>query len=360
MAGRSHYVLDPQLAAGLERFAAGGAGGPAGSGAGGPAGGGAGGPPPARGDWRALRELLTADMTRLAAVESASRPDVETVDFEVTSGDGVPLPLRWYRPRGPQPGSAVVFAHGGGMIAGDIDLYDGMVSGYVDRAGVPFLSVGYRRAPETSGTTPARDVFAAVDWLRRRGGSLGVDLDRIAVMGESAGGGLAAAAAIAARDERIELAAQILIYPMLDDRTDGDGGDGGDDDAGDGGGHAGDDDAGGRDPASVVPGAWSYDTNVTGWGALLGAARGTAEVSPLAAPARLEDFRGLARAYIEAGDLDLFRDEDLAYAGRLAGAGVPLELHVHPGAPHGYERIAPSSELARRVSDDRVRVLRSL
>jgi len=93
---------------------------------------------------------------------------------------------------------------------------------------------------------------------------------------------------------------------------------------------------------------------------LLGAARGTAEVSPLAAPARLDDFRGLAPAYIEVGDLDLFRDESLAYAARLAGAGVPLELHVHPGAPHGYERMAPASELARRVSADRDRVLRSI
>jgi acetyl esterase/lipase len=320
----SRHALDPEVAAGLERFDAGGAAGPA----------------PARGDGRALRELLTADMTRLAAAESASRPTVEAVDFEAVSDDGEPLALRWYRPRGTQPGSAVVFVHGGGMIAGDIDLYDGMVSGYVDRAGVPFLSVGYRLAPEASGTTPARDVFAAVRWLHGRGASLDVDSERIAVMGESAGGGLAAAAAIAARDERIELAAQILIYPMLDDRTDGTGGDGG--------------------LESLVPGAWSSDNNATGWGALLGAARGTANVSPLAAPARLDDSRGLARAYIEVGDLDLFRDESLAYAARLAGAGVPLELHVHPGAPHGYERMAPSSELARRVSADRVRILRSL
>jgi acetyl esterase/lipase len=333
----SRQMLDPEVAAGLERFAAGGAGGPA----------------PARGDWRALRELLTADMTRLAAAESASRPNVEKADFEVASADGEPLAVRWYRPRGTQPGSAVVFVHGGGMIAGDIDLYDGMVSGYVDRAGVPFLSVGYRLAPEASGTTPACDVFAAVRWLHARGPSLDVDVERIAVMGESAGGGLAAAAAIAARDEQIELAAQVLIYPMLDDRT---GGGGGSDRGGEGGG----DDGGGRDPASLVPGAWGYDANATGWGALLGAARGSAELSPLAAPARLTDFRGLAPAYIEVGDLDLFRDESLAYAARLAGAGVPLELHVHPGAPHGYERIAPSSELARRVGADRVRVLRLL
>jgi acetyl esterase/lipase len=315
----ARHTLDPELAAGLERFAAGGAGGPS----------------PARGDWQALRRLLTADMERLAAAESVPRPNVETVDFEAAVDDGELLALRWYHPRGTQPGSAVVFVHGGGMIAGDIDLYDGMVSGYVDRADVPFLSVGYRLAPEATATTPARDVLAAVRWLHRRGPSLGVDPGRIAVMGESAGGGLAAAAAIAARDEGIELEAQILVYPMLDDRT-------------------------GGDPGPAAPGAWSEDANATGWGALLGAALGTAEVSPLAAPARLDDFRGLPRAYIEVGDLDLFRDESLAYARRLAGAGVPLELHVYPGAPHGYERIAPSSELARRVCDDRVRVLRSL
>jgi len=83
-------------------------------------------------------------------------------------------------------------------------------------------------------------------------------------------------------------------------------------------------------------------------------------VSPLAAPARLTDFRGLAPAYVEVGDLDIFRDEDISYAQRLAAADVPVELHVHPGAPHGYDRYASHSALARRAMADRLRVLRAL
>jgi acetyl esterase/lipase len=315
----SRHRLDPEVAAGLQHFEA--------------AAEGRVDPPP--GDWRALRDALTADMVRLAALEHEDRPGVEMTDAEAVSADGAGVSLRWYVKRDESPGSAVVFVHGGGAIAGSIDLYDGIVSAYVDRSGVSALSVDYRLAPEATGESAVHDVLAALRWLHERAPGFGIDRDRIAVMGESAGGLLAAACAIAAREQGLALAAQILIYPMLDDRT-------ADVDA---------------DRAPLL--TWTVDANVTAWRALLGDVAG-GPPSPLIAPARLECFEGLAPAYIEIGDLDLFRDESLAYAARLAAAGVPLELHVHPGAPHGFERFAPGSGLARRALADRIRVLRNL
>ncbi len=293
-------------------------------------------PPVARGDWRALRENAEADMRWLAELERQALPDIELRDFSTISPDGARIGLRWYAKAGSAPGSAVVFAHGGGMIAGNLDVYDPMVSRYVNDSGVPFLSVDYRLAPEASGTTPADDVFAGVGWLIEHAAEFGVDPGRVGVIGESAGGGIAAGVAIRARDQGIALARQILIYPMLDDRN-------------------------------VTPDGrrdglltWDHEMSFTCWTALLGDQRGTDAVSPVAAPARLTEFRGLPPAYLEVGDLDIFRDEDLAYAQRLAAAGVPLELHVHPGAPHGYDRYAPESSVARRALWDRARVLRSI
>jgi acetyl esterase/lipase len=175
-----------------------------------------------------------------------------------------------------------------------------------------------------------------VTWLIAHVSKLGVDTNRIAIMGDSGGGGVAAGAAILAREHQLALARQILIYPMLDDRN-------------------------------VVPNillrpfaTWTYDQNYTAWNAVLDGKQGGDTVSPIAAPARLTDFGGLAPAYIEVGDLDIFRDEDIAYAQHLAKAGVPLELHVHPGVPHGFERFAPNSKVAKRAMSDRMRVIQSL
>jgi acetyl esterase/lipase len=262
-------------------------------------------------------------------------PGVDTTSFSTPSGDGDGgIELRWYTKAGAAPGSAVVYAHGGGMTGGSLDLYDKVVSWYVSQTGVPFLSVGYRLAPEAASTTTlAEDVFAGLTWLASQASGLGVDPARIAVIGDSGGGGPAAAAALLARDRDVLLARQILIYPMLDDRTT----------------------TPGAMPAEFV--TWTYDSNYTGWHALLGDEMGTETVSPVAAPGRLKDFTGLAPAYIEVGDLDIFRDEAIAYAGGLASAGVPIELHVHPGAPHGFERFVPDAAVARRAMADRTRAI---
>ena len=221
------------------------------------------------------------------------------------------------------------------MICGSLDIYDSLVRNSVSKSGVPMLAVEYRLAPEHPHPAPVEDCFAGLRWLSEHARELGVDPQRIAVYGDSAGGGLAAGTALIARDRGVHLARQILVYPMIDDRTEVD--------------------------ARLVPFLmWTYDDNETGWRALLGADYRTDAVSPYAAPSRAADLAGLAPAYLEVGELDAFRDEDMDYARRLGLAGVSVELHVHPGVPHAFEALAPQTAVARRSAADRLRALTSL
>jgi acetyl esterase/lipase len=291
--------------------------------------------PAAAGDWQALRETGNAGLAAMLSV-IPEVPGVETTDFEIPGYDGARIAARLYRKEGSQPGSALLYLHGGGMVLGSMELYDKAVAGYVADAGVPMLSVDYRLAPEHPHPVPVEDCFAALSWLHEHAAGHGIDTARIGVMGDSAGGGLAAGTAILARDRDVPLARQILIYPMLDDRNVV------------------------PDPEIVPFALWSYDGNMTGWGALLGERRGRDDVPPAAAPARETSFTGLAPAYIEVGELDIFRDEDIEYARQLAGAGISVELHVHPGVPHGFDAVGSATALGLRSRADRVRVIQSV
>jgi acetyl esterase/lipase len=288
-----------------------------------------------RGDALGLREIADAGLVQMNEF-APDLPDVTRTDHVVPTADGSSILVRLYRTSSTLPGSAVVYAHGGGMICGSMASYDRLVAGYVEATGVPFLSVDYRLSPEFPGTTPVDDTFSALTWFVERADEFGVDPARIAIMGDSGGGGVAAGAAIAAREAGIPLARQILIYPMLDDRT--------------------------VEPdVEILPFAtWTYDNNFTGWNALLGEARGTADVSPRSAPARLADFAGLAPAFIDVGELDIFRDESVRYALELVRAGVSTELYVRPGVPHAFDRLAPTSSVGQRSWEDRHRAIQSL
>ncbi|MEV0275819.1 alpha/beta hydrolase [Streptomyces sp. NPDC050610] len=298
-------------------------------------------PPPAdRGDWRRLRADGEAG---LAAAEAGlpESADIGRREFTTTSHEGARVSLRWYTPprsgeTPEQPGPAVVHLHGGGMILGSVQLFDRTVAGYVAESRVPMLAVDYRRAPEHPHPAPVEDCWAGLAWLAEHAAELGVDPARIAVMGDSAGGGLAAGTALLARDRGVALARQILVYPMLDDRNTR------------------------PDPVLAPFTGWNWDYNYTGWHALLGDAVGTPDVPCAAAPARADDLTGLPTAYIEVGELDIFRDESLDYARRLTAAGVSTELHLHPGCPHGFDRLAPAADIVRRSRADRLRVLRGL
>ena len=288
------------------------------------------------GDWQSRRVRIEAMMAQFASAIPLPT-DVTVTDHATLADDGASIGLRWYAKAGAASGPAVLYVHGGGMILGSVALYHATVARYVAASGVPMLAVEYRLAPEHPHLTPVNDCYAALVWLAAHAGDLGVEPSRIAVMGDSAGGGLAAGVALLARDRGGPvLARQILIYPMLDDRTTT------------------------PDPHLAPFATWTYDDNVTGWSALLGEAAGGPATSPYAAPARVADPAGLAPAYIEVGTLDVFRDEDIEYARRLAAAGVPTELHVHPAVPHAFEAFAPDADVSKRSAADRIRALTSL
>ncbi|KRA23005.1 alpha/beta hydrolase [Microbacterium sp. Root61] len=292
--------------------------------------------PPARGDVQALRTMIDASMPACPAPPSTG---VSLTQHMVASSNEGQFEVRWFTPENlatDTAGPAVVYLHGGGMVAGKAEYYDDLVKYYVQQSGVPFASVDYRLAPENPGTGMATDAADAIDWLIARAAELWIDPQRIAVMGDSGGGGVAAGAAILARDRGVALAKQILVYPMLDDRTIT------------------------PDPSIAPYAAWDWDSNWTCWTAVLGDDIAGDDVSPIAAPARLRDFSGLAPAYIEVGELDIFRNESISYAQRLHAAGISCELHVLPGVTHGHDRVSVDIDVSRRSFADRCRVLAAL
>lgn len=316
------FTLDPEVAEALAPFAAETTGST----------------PPPVGDVAARRATLEG-VFRYADTARPLPDDVTITDHELTTADGATIRLRWYarKDASGEPGPAALYLHGGGMIVGHVGLFDGLVSRYVSASGTPMLSVDYRLAPEHPHPVPVEDAYAALVWLHEHAADLGVDPARIGVFGDSAGGGLAAAVSILARDRKgPAIARQILVMPMLDDRTLT------------------------PDPQLAPFVVWSWDDNRTGWQALLGNAAGGPDTPTYAAPARVADPAGLPPAYIEVGQLDIFRDEDLTYALRLGQAGVPVEFHLHPGVPHEFDFVAFDSAAARRVIADRVRALASL
>jgi triacylglycerol lipase len=246
-------------------------------------------------------------------------PDVDTSERFVPGRDGAPdVRVLVYMPtEAPRPLPAMLWIHGGGYVAG-IAEGDGLVLKTLVRdLGCAVVSVDYRLAPESPFPAAVEDCYAALAWLHAEASSLDIDTDRIAVGGASAGCGLAASLALLARDRgELRIAFQLLQVPMLDDRT-----------------------ATLADPHPYTGQfTWTNDRNVFGWTSLLGQAPGSANVSPYAAAARAESLAGLPPAWIGVGALDLFVEEDIDYARRLIRAGVPTELHVYPGAYHGFSR----------------------
>ncbi|MDQ3103966.1 MAG: alpha/beta hydrolase [Actinomycetota bacterium] len=276
---------------------------------------------------------------RLQAELAAESPDDGTVTYEDRSAPGPAgaVPVRVYRPAavtGTLP--LVLFIHGGGMMLGSVETAHLAARRLTAAVQCVLVSVDYRLAPEHPDPAPVEDCYAALLWAAATVADLGADASRLAVYGPSAGGGLAAGVALLARDRGgPALVLQALIYPMLDDRNDT------------------------RSSHEIIDlGVWDRAANLEGWGCLLGDRVGTGGVSPYAAPARATDLRGLPPAYIDVGELDLFRDEDIDYATRLLQAGVPTELHVYAGGVHGGEAYAPEAALSARVLGWRVDALR--
>jgi acetyl esterase/lipase len=278
--------------------------------------------------WQSLRagnEALYPMLHRAVPKHPGVRREV----FTTKAADGTALELHWFGPGEDESegsGVTVLHAHGGGRVAGSVELYAPFLADFVARSGVPLLSVEYRRAPEAKGTIPTEDVYAGLSWLVEHA----PDPSRIVVMGDSGGAGLVAGVTLLARERGVEIAGQMLIYPMLDDRT------------------------AGADEHQKPFNAWLESANAASWDAVL-QTRSAVEV-----PGRNTDFSGLPRAYLEVGELDLFRAETLAYANGLWSAGVSAELHVLPGAPHGFDHWTPTGDLTDRALAARTAFVRSL
>ena len=296
------------------------------------------GPAPPRGDWQSRRTITHALFADLAKLHPAP-DDVAAEDVVIEGGAGQPMTVRVYSKAESAPGAVLLYLHGGGMIMGDLETHDGLCRSYASLTGLDVVAVEYRVAPEHPFPAPLDDCFAALRWIASEGPQRGFDPGRVVVGGESAGGGLAAAVALRARDEGgPHVAGLLLAYPMLDDRTYE------------------------LDAELEQHVVWGYDDHLTAWSCYLGPEAGgviSPDASGYATPLRAKDLSGLPPTYLDVGELDVFRQENTAFALRLLEAGVRLEMHLHPAVPHAFEIFAPKAAVSRRVMADRIRAVLS-
>lgn len=284
-------------------------------------------------DIHARRETLYAMLQAMTA-DLPPNENVAVEDRLVPGPEGAPeIGVRIYRPvvaEGALPG--LLFIHGGGMVLGNLDT-DHLTAVMLSEAvGAVVVSVDYRLAPEHPAPAAIEDCYAGLLWMAAHADDLGVDPGRLAVYGGSAGGGLAIATAMVARDRGgPALCFMMPIYPQIDDRN--------------------------ETPSSreiVDVGIWDRAGNIEAWEWYLGGK----PADQYAAPARASDLSGLPPAFIDVGDRDMFLDEDVEFANRLQEAGVPTELHVYAGAYHASEVFAPTAALSQEIWGNRLTALR--
>ncbi|RAO74155.1 uncharacterized protein BHQ10_010167 [Talaromyces amestolkiae] len=279
-------------------------------------------------------QLMSAVDQRLSMPD-----DIEISTFHARALEGHDIPIYRFHSLSDNDNSsrrsAIVYVHGGGMVLGRALDQKNSLAIQVSCTGVQVFSVEYRLAPEHPHPTLVEDVYAAVSWLSTNAEQFGIDRARIAVMGESAGGGIAAGVALLARDRGLHppLAKQILICPMLDDRN--------------------------NKPVPEIEAfaIFKVEENIRCWRAVLGHKYGTDEVPCYAAPVRAESIQGLPCTYIDVGNLDIFRDEIFLYASRLASANIQTEFHLYPGVPHGFDGIGRDITITKSAMENRKRAI---
>lgn len=285
-----------------------------------------------------IRALTHANLSA-ARIESEARfemfpePDLAYVRHMAPGQHGAPdVPVLLFTPPGERRRGAILHIHGGGMVLGSAHGFRRGPAAMAKALDVVVVSVDYRLAPEAPFPAPQEDCYAALLWLASQADALGIEPDRILIAGESAGGGLAAALALMARDRRgPPLAGQVLTYPMLDHRTGGP-------------------DCVWRNPVCGEF-VWNAELNRFGWSALRGDYQLDDDRRGWFSPTLADDLKGLPPTVILTASLDLFIDENLDYARRLTAAGVEVELHCYPGAIHGFQ-ILPQARVSQVYGRD--------
>ncbi len=283
-------------------------------------------------DIRERRQKLEEQQQKWAK-DQPPNENVVTEDREIPGPeDAPPMGVRIYHPKTAScilPG--IFFIHGGGMIMGSVEGENLKATELCEAIQAVVVSVEYRLAPEYPHPAPVQDCYAALKWMAQNADELAFDVDRLAVVGGSAGGGLTIATTMMARDKGFpRICFQMPLYPMIDDRN--------------------------ETPSSyeiMDVGVWDREGNVEAWQWYLGGK----SADNYAAPARAENLAGLPPTFIDVGELDLFRDEDIQFAARLIQAGVPTELHVYPGAYHASEVFAPDAALSQSILARRTEAL---
>ncbi|MCH1542421.1 MAG: alpha/beta hydrolase [Alphaproteobacteria bacterium] len=271
-------------------------------------------------------EMLLANIERPANIAQG----META----SSADGHDIDMRIMQPT--QAGEKKVgkkplfyWIHGGGYVLGQAKQGD-IFTLRAAQLGCYAASVEYRLAPETAYPGPLEDCYEGLKHLLDNADALGIDKTRIIIGGVSAGGGLCAGLALLIRDRGLcAPLGQLLIYPMIDDTN--------------------------IEPASeTLPDTpiWSRHYNLFGWRSYLGDLFGTKDIPIYAAPARAENVSGLPPTYMPVGDLDLFLDENIAYARKLTRARVPTHFHIVPGAFHGFNGFVPDAPVSRAINGE--------
>jgi acetyl esterase/lipase len=289
-----------------------------------------------RGRWmpRGFGSPLKTWLVRRASGLPVRAPAGLSLTEHRVSADG-PRLLILRPPASPAPRAAMLWIHGGGYVMGRPELDLMVFRRFVEQLDMVVVAVDYRLAPEHPYPAPLDDCYAAFDFMHREASSLQLDPTRFVIAGASAGGGLAAALTLLVHDrQRPAPRMQLLLYPMLDDRS--------------------------TTPAHArsFHRLWDRDSNVYGWSSYLGAPPGGSNVPAYAAPARRHDLAGLPPTWIGVGELDLFHDEDVLYAQRLQAAGVPTTLEIVEGAFHGFDVVLPRASVSTRFLDSQLSALR--
>ena len=286
--------------------------------------------PPLSQTYQAIREQTQSAMP-------APLPDIPVSTQVIEVQGGLPAVTAYVINAGGKNRPAILHTHGGGFVLGSAKSEIPAKQAMARDLDCVIVTVDYSLAPEATYAVSAEQNYAALKWLYHQASELGVDPQRIAVMGESAGGGHAALLAITARDRgEVPVAFQCLIYPMLDDRT-----------------------GSTRIPPKPIGElSWDAPSNRFGWRSFLGQAPGGASVPVCAVPARTRSLAGLPPAFIGVGSIDLFVDEDVTYAKRLIDEGIETGLHVVPGAFHGFDGAAPETSVAKQFTAAKLNALR--